>query len=119
MLDDLALGLPPSSKRNRSTRTLAIRPSHATCPPIRSNAISGPQLHEGERHVEDLFERVDRHRLVRLVVALRAVGQVDDGEPGGNQRVGVAAPAGGDVHGLDPAGIERRRSRLDRGRGAG
>ena len=79
---------------------------------------SADSLHDRERHVEHRLERVDRDRLVGLMVALGAVGQVEHRQSAGDQGVGVAAAAGVDVDGLDPARLERSRGGLDQGRAA-
>src|SRR5215211_7141315 len=103
----------------RSTRAVAILPSHTVSLPSRSKAMSGAGARgcacrdERERDVEGGLERVDGDGLVGLVVALGAVGEVDDRQAGGDQGIGVAAAAGADVDGFDAGGPQRLGGDLD------
>src|SRR5918911_63612 len=80
--------------------------------PLRSTDTTLPRrgvADDAERDVEHRLERVHGHRLVRLVGATRAVGDVQALEPARLERVGVAPAARGDEARLDPGLLERAR----------
>src|SRR5438094_1815412 len=99
----------PAAARRRGPPA-AAPPAPRSPPPPRSPA-AGPAGSRAlgdnpERYVEHRLERLHGHALVRLVVALGAVGDVEAGQPGGYEDVRVAAAARRDVARLDSQCVE-------------
>src|SRR6476646_5157759 len=99
-------------------------PSWRVSDPVCSNWLltgcslrGGSLVQQREHDIEHALERRDRDALGRLVVALGAVGQVDDGQAELLERVGVRAATRGDPPWLVARGAQGRLGGDDGGRG--